>query len=185
MKPKIIHFKDYPNFKPNMTPKQMFKSGVFGGTYWRPIYSGITKKKYKNVHKKYPKSWWQGIPEDYLTSCKCDKKKNKYKVKVGTSLKFWEQKKWITKYHPYGWVQWYCDFYQGKRTKDDERQIKRWERLAGTKGRFKKWLITQIIKKKGKWNDYSISPKIRQTLLQWGYELTKNDYENEIKSRRK
>ena len=28
-----------------------------------------------------------------------------------------------------------------------------------------------------KYDDYSISPKIRQTLLHWGYELTKNDFE--------
>ena len=27
----------------------------------------------------------------------------------------------------------------------------------------------------GKFDDYSISPKIRQILLQWGYELTEND----------
>ena len=45
----------------------MFKMGSFGGTYWRPIYSSVTKKNYKNVHKKYPKSWWEGIPEDHLS----------------------------------------------------------------------------------------------------------------------
>ncbi len=28
-------FKDYPEFKPNLTPKDIFKSGSFGGTYWR------------------------------------------------------------------------------------------------------------------------------------------------------
>ena len=27
----------------------------------------------------------------------------------------------------------------------------------------------------GRFNDYSISPKIRQFLLRWGYELVKND----------
>ena len=29
----------------------------------------------------------------------------------------------------------------------------------------------------GKYDYYSISPKIRQTLLHWGYELTKKDFE--------
>jgi len=29
--------------------------------------------------------------------------------------------------------------------------------------------------KKSKYNDYSISPKIRQLLLQWGYEITEKD----------
>ena len=38
IKPKTIHFKDFPDFKPNLTPKQMFQLGSFGGTYWRPIH---------------------------------------------------------------------------------------------------------------------------------------------------
>lgn len=172
------------DFKPNLTPRQMFKQGAFGGTYWRPIYSSITKKNYKNEHKKFPSSWWTGIPEDHLSSPDCDIKRNKYKVNVGTSLDFWESKGWITKYDPYGWVQWYCNYKQGRRTPDDERQIKRWLQLAGPKGRFRLWLITQIQKHNGKYNDPTISPKIRQTLLHWGYELTKADYDKEIKRRK-
>ena len=48
---KTLRFKDYPEFKPNLTPRQIFKFGSFGGTYWRPIFSRITKKDYKNQHK--------------------------------------------------------------------------------------------------------------------------------------
>ena len=72
-------------------------------------------------------------------------------------------------------MQWYCDFYIGKRSPDDERQIKRWIRTAGPKSRFRRALINLIIKKKGNYNDFSISPKIRQTLQHWGYKLTKKD----------
>lgn len=32
--PKNIHFKDYPDFTPNLTPKEIFKLGSFGGTYF-------------------------------------------------------------------------------------------------------------------------------------------------------
>ena len=98
-----IVFSDYPEFRPNLTPSEMFKMGSFGGTYWRPIYSSITKKKYKNKHLDYPKSWWKGIPEDWLTRDwdDYDKSINKYNVKVGTTLEFWEEKKWITKNNPY------------------------------------------------------------------------------------
>ena len=100
---------------------------------------------------------------------------NKYKVKVGTTLEFWENKGWITKYNPYGWIHWYCDFYLGKRGADDERQIKRWIRTAGPNSRFRRRLINLIIKKNSKYNDFNISPKIRQTLQHWAYVLTKKD----------
>ena len=83
-------------FHPNLTPRQMFKLGSFGGTYWRPIYSDVTKINYKDVHLDYPRKWWKDIPDDFLVSSEYDINKNKYKVKVGTSLQFWEKKKWIT-----------------------------------------------------------------------------------------
>ena len=190
MKPKKINgvyvFKDYPEFRPNLSPRDIFKLGSFGGTYWRPIYSSVVKKKLKNQHLKYPKSWWKDIPNHYLVNDweDYDKSINKYDKKVGTTLEFWEGKKWITKYHPYGWVEWYCDFFQGKRCPDDDRQISRWMGIAGSSGRFRKWLITLVIKNNSQYNDLSISPAIRQTLQHWGYKLTKSDYNKELKLRK-
>ena len=174
-KKKKIVFKDYPDFTPNLSPRDIFRLGSFGGTYWRPIYSDVTKKKYKNMHKKYPKSWWKDIPEHHLSSETYDVNINKYKVKVGTTLEFWESKQWIDESNPYGWMHWYCDFYSGKRGADDERQISRWCKTAGPNSRFRKALINMIHKKKKKYNDFEISPKIRQTLQHWGYRLTNRD----------
>lgn len=176
-------FADYPEFKPNISPKEMFKLGSFGGTYWRPIKSSILGKNLKNIHKKYK---WEGIPENHLSQSTYDKKINKYGVKVGTTLEFWEGKGWIKKRHPYGWVHWYCDFFSGKRCPDDERQVKRWKGLAGHRGRFMRFLVTQILKKgtKKDWNNAEISPKIRQVLQHWGYKLTKKDFNNEVKRRK-
>jgi hypothetical protein len=175
-KKKEYVFKNYPEFTPNLSPKDIFELGSFGGTYWRPIYSTITNKYYENVHLKYNK-WWKNIHDYYLTNDweDYDKNINKYKVKVGTTLEYWEDKNWITKLHPYGWVQWYCDFFNGERTSDDERQIKRWVRTAGPNSRFRKRLINMIHDNKTTFDDYSISPKIRQTLQHWGYVLTKQD----------
>lgn len=173
-------FCDYPEFTPNLSPKEIFHMGAFGGTYWREIYSNVNKKWYKNQHKKYPKSWWSGLLDINLTLPynQYDKTLNLYGVKVGTTLTYWESSGWIDKLHPYGWVQWYCDFFMGKRSYDDQRQIYRWLRLAGPNGRFRKSLINEIYKKKGNYDDYSISPAKRQTLLHWGYELTLCDYNN-------
>lgn len=178
-----LHFKDYPDFTPNLSPSEMFQLGSFGGTYWRPIKSKFFEKTLKDQHKKYPPSWWKGIPESSLTNSSYDASKNKYKVRVGTSLAYWEEKDWIHSSQPYGWVQWYCDFCEGKRGDDDERQINRWNNLAGPNGRFFRYLVTLVIKKGGRWNDETISPKIRQTLQHWAYKITETDFKNDIQRR--
>lgn len=36
-------------------------------------------------------------------------------------------------------------FYQGRRTEDDERQISRWKKCAGVKGRWRNNLITKVV----------------------------------------
>lgn len=166
---KIYKFSDYPEFRPNLSPREIFKLGAFGGSYWRSITSDVTHRQYRNVHLKYPKSWWKGIPKEWLTSPwdKYDKNINKYKVKVGTTLEFWENKGWISKYHPYGWVHWYCDFFMGKRCPDDKRQINRWIRTAGPKSRFRLMLLNMIKNNKSGIPKSKISPKIRQTLQHW------------------
>lgn len=166
----IIVFSDYPKFRPNLTPKEIFQSGSFGGTYFRPIYSSITKRNYKNKHREFPKSWFEGLDiNKFITSSECVKSINKYGVTSGTSLKYWEKKKWIKAQDPYGWVQWYCRFYQGRRSEDDERQIGRWLGVAGAKGRFRKRLYNMIEKKETTVGDKRVSPVIRQLLLQWAY----------------
>ena len=176
-----IMFADYPDFTPNMTPREIFKAGAFGGTYWRPIYSKVNQQKYTNRHKNYPATWWKGIPEKHLSSSECDIKINKYGVRVGSSLQFWEDKGWIKSTHPYGWVEWYCDFYMGNRCDDDERQIKRWKNLAGPKGRFRLWLCNTVMREGANWNDFSVRPKFRQVLLHWGYTLTGEDFKGQMK----
>ena len=46
--------------------------------------------------------------------------------------------------------------------------------------RFRGKLVKMIKDAGSKFDDYSISPKIRQILLHWGYELTEKDFFNEL-----
>ena len=94
---------------------------------------------------------------------------NKYGVKCGTSLRFWENKSWIDKIDPYGWFQWYFMYWLVRRSKDDNRQINRWKKIVS---RFRGKLMKMIRDGVSKFDDYSISPKTKQMLLHWGYELT-------------
>ena len=177
---KTHKFEDYPEFRPNLSPEEVIKLGSFGGTYFRPIYSAVTNKNYKDKHKKYfSESFLKKYdPKKYLTKPfeEYDKSVNKYNVKCGQELEAWQKSNWITKHDPYGWFEWYCNFFNGRRIKDeDERQIKRWLKFAGPKGRFKNRLINMIKKKNGKYNDITISPVIRQSLQHWAYKLKASD----------
>ena len=100
-------------------------------------------------------------------------------MRNGTSLRFWENERWINKIDPYGWFQWYFMYWLGRRSKDDERQINRWKKIVS---RFRGKLVKMIRDAGNKFDDYSISPKIRQILLHWGYEITEEDFLNELRN---
>ena len=174
-----LYFPDFPTFRPNLTPRQILKMGSFGGTYFRPIHSSITGVDYRNVHNEFPKSWFSGLEiKKMITSEKCQPEVNKYGVKAGSSLIDWEKSGWIKKQDPYGWFQWYCRFYLGRRTPDDQRQVDRWDNYAGEKrGRWVKNLVGKIVKNNAHFDDAKISPVIRQGLQHWGYILTEKDYQ--------
>ncbi|XP_042562808.1 uncharacterized protein zgc:113208 [Clupea harengus] len=175
-------FQEYPEFRPNMTPKEVLQAGSFGGTYFRPIYSSVTKQSYKDVWKDLPVDWLEGlnIPKQ-VASPTYREDVNTYKVKCGGSLEMWESSGWIVSQDPYGWFQWYCRFYSGRRTKDDERQMSRWAKCTGVKGRWKNNLITKIVRSGCGYDNFTVSPVVRQTLQHWGYRLTQEDYKEGAK----
>lgn len=126
----MIDFEDHPEFTPDYSPEQMVEKGVFSGTYFRRIYSSVNDRYYENAHLEFP---WGRKYQHVLCMEVPNSEVNCYKVNVGTSLEFWESKNWIVPQDPYGWFQWYCRFYYGRRTPDDTRQIKRWR---SAKNRF-------------------------------------------------
>lgn len=139
----------HPDFRPELTPKQMLELGVFGGKYMT------------DCQKEFPKSWFTKAK---LSSKKHDSKLNYFGVNASMPLSYWVKKDWIYLEDPRGWFQWYCRYYMGRRCPDDERQIKRWKAMHRH--------IAQIRKhcKKG---DIKCRPKQRQALLQWAFDSRK------------
>ena len=113
----------------------------------------------------------KNIDQKYYCSNQYDVSVNKYGIKCGTSSRFWENKGWINSIDPDGWFQWCFRYWLGRRSVNDERQIKRWK---GIVSRFKGKLVKMIKDANSRFDGYSISPKIRQILFYWGYELVES-----------
>ena len=86
------------DFRPNITPAEVIKT--FGETYFRDIYSSVNSKWYKNSWKEFDEL--KNIDQKYYFSNYYDVSVNKYNVKYGTSLRFWEDKGYINPIDIYG-----------------------------------------------------------------------------------
>ena len=145
------------DFGANKTPVEVTKKSAFGGTFFRDIYSGVNEKWYRKSWKELVQL--EDIDQKYYCLSYYDVSVNKYGVKSETSLRFWENNGWINPIDPYGWFQWYFRYWLDRRSSDDERQINRWKRIVS---KFKGKLVQIIKEVNGKFDDYSVSPKIRQ-----------------------
>src|SRR4249919_3305284 len=100
-----------PEFRPELTPKEMLRLGVFGGKYMT------------DCRAEFPVSWFT---QATLSPAGYDARSNYFGVKASQSLAQWRRSGWIHPQDPRGWFQWYCRYYSGRRTADDRRQIRRW-----------------------------------------------------------
>ena len=107
------------DFGANKTPVEIIREGAFGGTYFRDIYYGINSKWYRKPWKEF--DVLKDIDQKNYCSNYYDASVNKYGVKCGTSLRFWENKGWIHSVDPYGRFQLYFRYWLGRRYLDDER----------------------------------------------------------------
>jgi hypothetical protein len=139
----------HPEFKPQLTPKQMLILGVFGGKYMT------------DCRKEFPKSWYARAK---LCHAFHDPKLNYFGVNASKPLSYWKKKGWIYPEDPRGWFQWYCRYYIGRRGPDDARQINRWKAMRRH--------IAQI-KKNCRKGDKYCRPRQRQALLHWAYDSRK------------
>ena len=116
------------DFAANKTPVEVIIEGAFVGTYFRDIYSGVISKWYRKSWKEFDEL--EDIDQKYYCLNYYDVSVNKYGVKCGTSLRFWEIEGWINSIDPYGWFQLYFQWYWlGRRSLYDEIQINRWKEL--------------------------------------------------------
>ena len=139
-----------PEFKPDLTPAEMLRLGVFGGKYMT------------DCADEFPASWFKHAK---LASGSRDNSLNYFGVEASQPLSEWRRKGWIHPDDPRGWFQWYCRYYLGRRMPDeDSRQIKRWNAIR----RHVRQL--QLACEPG---DLSCRRRQRQALLHWAYDSRK------------
>jgi hypothetical protein len=136
----------HPDFRPDLTPREMLTLGVFGGKY-------LT-----DCRAEFPASWFANAK---LCHERHDPALNFFGVNASQPLAVWRKKGWIYREDPRGWFQWYCRYYLGRRCPDDERQIRRWSALR-----------RHVAQLRGacRPGDLSCRPRQRQALLHWAYD---------------
>lgn len=141
----------HKDFKPDLSPKQMLKLGVFGGKYMT------------DCKKEFPGGWFKNVK---LSPKFHNPLLNYFKVNASQPLSVWREKGWINEEHdPRGWFQWYCRYFMGRRIeKEDEKQIKRWKAMRRH--------IFQI-NNNCRQGDLSCRKVQRQALLHWAYDSRK------------
>lgn len=135
-----------PEFKPQLTPKEMLALGIFGGKYMT------------DCAKEFPKSWFAHAK---LAPEAKNPDLNFFRIDASKPLSYWKRKGWIHEADPRGWFQWYCRYYAGRRMEDDARQIGRWKAMTRHLAQLKKHCEP---------DDWSCRPRQRQALLHWAYD---------------
>jgi hypothetical protein len=139
-----------PEFRPELTPEEMLRLGVFAGKY---MTDGAGE---------FPAEWFTRAK---LARDGRDPGLNFFKVDASQPLSVWRRKGWIHPDDPRGWFQWYCRYYRGRRLGDeDKRQIGRWRAMRRH--------IRQIERNCDK-GDLGCRPRQRQALLHWAYDSRK------------
>lgn len=141
-----------PEFTPELTPKEMLELGVFGGRYLR------------DCRDEFPDEWFTHAKLHPEGETGHDPSLNYFGVDASQSLDEWEKKDWIHPQDPRGWFQWYCRYYMGRRSEDDDRQIKRWKAIRRH---------IAAIEKNCDPGDVECRPRQRQAVLHWAYDSRK------------
>jgi hypothetical protein len=96
------------HFQPNVTPEEMLRGGIFGGTAFRPYYSRVLGQQLSSQQdlEEFPASWYSGLDRDkMLMSQEYDPEVNRFGFRAGQTLEDWEAAGWIRMQDPRGWWQ--------------------------------------------------------------------------------
>lgn len=202
-------FASHPRFTPNKSPLAILQEGAFGGALFSPWRSATLALTLHGDHvRTLPAEWRAQLrPEDrYLTSSRYRAELNKHGVASGQTLAQWEAAGWINFAHdPRGWFEWYIRFWLGRRLADgeDERQVGRWERCVGPRGRWKRLLLKKYVEmgvrsvfddedvegegegenEDEREGERMISPVMHQTCLHWAYQVCQEDLDEAWRER--
>lgn len=139
-----------PEFKPELTPKEMLRLGVFAGKYMT------------DTRREFPEGWFAGAK---LADGKRDPSLNFFGVDASQPLSVWKKKGWIHPDDPRGWFQWYCRYYLGRRMpEEDARQIKRWKAIRRH---------VKQVQRHCEPGELTCRKRQRQALLHWAYDSRK------------
>lgn len=139
--------KDFdPEFRPDLTPAEMLRLGVFGGKYMT------------DCRDEFPRAWFAKAK---LSPERRDPALNLFGVDASQPLSVWRAKGWLHPDDPRGWFQWYCRYWRGRRMADDRRQIGRWRAMRRHVGQ-----VEHACER----GDVFCRPRQRQALLHWAYD---------------
>jgi hypothetical protein len=139
-----------PEFLPELTPKEMLTLGVFCGKYMT------------DCRHEFPADWFTRAK---LSPSGRDSSLNYFGVDASQPLSVWRNNGWIHPDDPRGWFQWYCRYYMGRRTpQEDARQIKRWKAIRRHISQIRRHCLP---------GDPTCRPRQRQALLHWAYDSRK------------
>lgn len=139
-----------PEFRPELTPAEMLRLGVFSGKYMT------------DCKEEFPSSWFSRAK---LSPDQPDGSLNYFRVHASQPLSVWRRNGWINPDDPRGWFQWYCRYYMGRRLpQEDARQIKRWKAMRRH---------VRQIQRNCEPCDLGCRRRQRQALLHWAYDSRK------------
>lgn len=153
-------FLTLPGFNPHYTPREILELGVFGGTYF---------SKYRS-QQGLPKELFEGLPIEKYDAASFDVNNNYFQVNADQRRRDFNMPNEFRMIDPFGWFQWYCNFFYGRKTGADVHRSAQWKDELQTI----MFYINKACELQEKpLTDLTVEPVWRQQALNFGWDSTK------------